>query len=584
MNQSLPRASWTPRLAIIVISLFSMVLCVGVFIPAFVDDILYIVTNNRAGYDGWQSINVFPQCRTDFAMAIPLTLLPGKAWLWAVHLLISDFYSLRLTTLFVFVSWIAYTAWFLKRCLLPAQPWPIILAGVLGVVGLGTLPFALLLGRPETSMIFAVTFFTSMPFVIDTYPRPARWIVALSALVFFLIASLFLSLHGKAVFFIPALMVSAFHFHRWHKIAGLLLSAIIAITCWQAVSSWHQGIACPDSSIARATMDQAVTLPSLFLENNVLFWRELIYNLTVLNAYIWEITLPRGGWWLPDFMHSAAIGALPRGMLFVLAALHTVLWAVTTLFLIIIGLRLLFFIAAGLYSVVCGAVTRHSRIRFDLLLPFCLLAACLAQCATQSEKVFYHVSLIWVTLVLSGMTLAGYLLKYTDYWNTHARDLGQSYRILLMVATLSQCALLFTYVPATLLMLREPAPNGIIQFMAGGKAHWKGTLIAEQNFDETRKHIVNAARLCRIPADRSGRHLVVDEFTYFALKTTYQPFLSLYLFKEFDDPQKLFAFLHRRQSSGLVTLCASLPEKIRPFAKESGGVCCIPREQINSGL
>jgi len=584
MNRPLLSTSWIPLLAIIVISLFCCVLCVGVFIPAYIDDILYLMANARAGYDGWQSISVYPQCSADFAMAIPLTLLPGRAWLWVVHLLISDFYSLRLTTLFVFVFWVAYTAWFIKRCLFPAQAWPDIVAGVIGSVAIGTLPFALLLGRPETPMIFAVTFFTSIPFIVQAYPRLQWRVIAGVALVFFLIASWFLSLHAKALFYIPVLIVSALYLCRWHKAIGLLLTAITAITCWQAVSYWHFRLACPDSAATRYTMDPGVALPSLFFEHNALFWEQFLTNLSHSDLYLLEIILPYGKRWLPDFMQLADFGALPSWVFTAFIALHTCLWAIVTLFLVITVLGLFFYMATGLYTIVRDIIARHGRIRFDLLLPLCLLGACVAQCGfQQAGKIFYNTSLVWVTLVLFCVALAGYLSKYTDYWNTRARGIGKSCTFLMIAAATSLFALLFTYVPATLLMLRGPGPDGLTQIMENGRIHNRGGAIAEQGFGETRKHVLSAARLCHIPTDSSGRHLVVNHFTYFPLKDTYQPLLSLALFHEYKDPQKLFAFLRQRQSAGIVTLCSSLPEKIRPIAKESDGVCCISREQIDSG-
>jgi len=283
-------------------------------------------------------------------------------------------------------------------------------------------------------------------------------------------------------------------------------------------------------------------------------------------------------------MHSAVINALPGGTLLLFSSLFSGLWATVTLFMVITALGLPFYIVTGLYTVVRGAATRHHRIRFDLLLPLCLLAACVVQCGLQQAgKIFYNTSLVWVTLVLSGVALAGYLSKHTDYWSVRGSGLSKNYAFLLITAVTSLFALLFTYVPATIFMLREPAPNGLMHITEDGKSRNIAALIIEQDFDETRKHVLSAARLCHIATDGSSHHLVVNGFTYFPLKNTYQPLLAIYLMREYKDPQKLFRFLRQRQSSGIVTLCALLPEKLMLFAKESDGVCCIPRERIDSG-
>jgi hypothetical protein len=278
-----PGFSSTNWLACAVVALFGVALCVSLFLPAYVDDVLYLILDSRAGYDGWQFISSAPQC-DNFITPIPPTLLPGRAWAWAIHTMISDWYTLRTVSLIILFSWIAFTAWALKRCIFPAQPWLYILAGIAGFTALGTLPFALVLGRPEIAMIFAITWYVFLPFLIVRYPSPPRWITFVASLLFLLVTSWFLGVHSKALFYVPLALVSGTYVCRWNKILGILAVAFTLIASYQAWNLEQVRMVCPGSEFMRQYGATLVLAPGMFFTNKSgVLWQAFINVVNTLS-------------------------------------------------------------------------------------------------------------------------------------------------------------------------------------------------------------------------------------------------------------------------------------------------------------
>ena len=167
---SLPRPLWLSWLAVIIIALYGVTLLSEFFAPVLWDDIWFPVMNSRAGFDGWYAMNTYPQCGGTFLTAIPLTLLPGRAISWLAHVITGNFFTMRASSIVILLAWISYAVWFLRTLFLPNAPGLLVAAGVIAFAGLGTLPYAMLMSRPERGMIFVVTFYASLPFIIRKYP------------------------------------------------------------------------------------------------------------------------------------------------------------------------------------------------------------------------------------------------------------------------------------------------------------------------------------------------------------------------------------------------------------------------------
>jgi hypothetical protein len=171
---------------------------------------------------------------------------------------------------------------------------------------------------------------------------------------------------------------------------------------------------------------------------------------------------------------------------------------------------------------------------------------------------------------------ASYLLKNTVLSEDTRKKLALRFGVLLLTSILSQVVLLMSYIPSTIYALKHASPNGIISW----------DLISPLGYQEKHQRIVAAAESCHIPLNNEGHHIVIDNSTYMDLKASYQPMMCFIYgpgLKEpdFKNPEKFFAFMHKSQSSGLITDCSSLPSKILPYATEASGFCCISKERID---
>jgi hypothetical protein len=538
----------------VVISLFGLAILLSLFMPAYIDDLFYPLTSARAGYDGWYSLNAFPQCGETFLVAIPVALLPGRAFSWAIHTTISDFYDLRISAIIILLAWIVYTAWFLKSCLLPAQPLRYVLAGVVSFAGLGRLPFLLLYSRPETAMILAITVYVSLPFLIDKFSPPSLKIVLLLALLFLFMTSWFVSAHPKALLYAPLVLLSSLWVCRWHRITGVVLTLATAFTLYQGWHDfWRLKIACPGSPAGEKHQEISGLSPAQFFSDRGKFLHQLKLNIMAGNEYIHGINFS-SGYGLP-------------------AAPHNIMESIASPLITCVIIGFLLGITYGMVLMVFH-VFRHRALGHPaFLLSLTLLGAFAAQWALQTMKLQYNFGLVWMTLMLCGITIAIYITRQTGYWEKPCLTYG--FFSLLIVAFFSESVLLATYIPATMMSAQDITPDDVGQEMWGGVS-------GPFNYQALKERILEVAKSCRIAPDNSSKHVMIDFGTYLALKNTYQPYRVDFLYHEFDQPEQLFPFLKKAHSSGIVTFCRTLPENIRPYAQQEDGVCCISQEQINT--
>ncbi len=530
--------------SVTVITLFGLVLAMSLFLPAFVDDIYYLLLTSRGGYDHWQTISIFPECGGTFAVNVPLTLLPGRALSWLVQLLINDYYSMRLIAIAMLLAWIAYLTWFIKRCLYPDIDMRAIAASAIGFLCLGTMPIWLLLSRPDTAMAFAVTFYFSIPFIVRRYDKPSTLKLLLAAAVFFLVTSWFVSVHLKALLYVPLIFVAVFSTARWNKIFAGLLAVIAAFTSVPAwVSYWRVKLDCP-AAIAMHDWEGQALLPSQLLNNPPAFFQQLFVNISHIGDYAKGIMFPV----------RSALPPLANTILEFFAAQCIALFLLAVALLVIAGTVLMI-----------ARVAESGKWRQpSVLLVACLMAAFGAQLCLQTTKLFYNSIMVWVSLALSGLALA-------DYFECKVAPVKTSRLSHVCLASwpvviISQFALLATYMPFVIYYAKHPLPNGVI----GSQSD----LLSPMYYSQTRDTILEAAKQCNIAPDASSEHLAIDMHTYLPMKQTFEPYRLTFRYGEFQDAQTFLDYLQDHQSTGVITLCRSLPPSLLPYFHKYNGVCC----------
>lgn len=533
--------------------------------PAYVDDILYHLMSSRVGYDGWQTLNPYPQCSPNPAVDIPFTLLPGRVVSWATDVAFSgSAFSLRLIPIVVLITGLTYGAWFLNGYVLRVHRVLYVFAGLVGFISLGTMPLTMTSNHPEADIFFAMVFFASLPFLICNHPEPSRWAIAGVTSLFVLMSSVFLSVHPKALFYTPLVLLSAAYVCKWHRLVGGALVALVVTACYQSCAFWEARLSCPDSIEVREFMAAQALSPATALKEPWLFLKDVVRNIVGAPAYLQSVLFPVKQWQLPHLNSMSAFSLVANGCasLWVLAViLHYVWWTYRS---VILMSR--------------DALAKREWKEPLLLVPVCLLISALAQCGIQSDKRPYNFALIWLTLGICGAVTAGYLLKHTNYWEDKHQRVKIKYGQLSLVAVFSQWILLATCIPGTVFVLKHLSSNGTMEM----DREWY--LISPLDDAKRQTHIWAAGKVCNIAPNQSSHRVGVDIVTYWTLRKTYQPLRLVFKYHDYDEPRELYAFLRQRNSSGLVTLCSSLPPKVRPLASETEGVCCLSREQIATPL
>ena len=198
-------------------------------------------------------------------------------------------------------------------------------------------------------------------------------------------------------------------------------------------------------------------------------------------------------------------------------------------------------------------------------LALCLMAAAYGQMALQGIKQFYNVSLIWGSMLLAGL-VAFSLLKQQG-WRTRTGAITFMFGNVWLIAGISQGVLLASYVPYA----RQLNEDGADQLM-----------IVPAQYAEQKQVAEALASECGILLEAEGQHIVVDTYTYWFAKRSYQPLRLTFRFHEFDTAEALEAFMRKWDSAGLLLSCDLMPENLRSITKREGMLCCLPRAPILS--
>lgn len=138
------------------IALFVLMLALSFLLPILWDDIWYPITSGRVGYDNGMNMNAYPQCGKSFLTATPLTLMPGRWLSWIVHALTADFIALRFVAICILLAAMGFMSFLIRRFVLTALPWYMVLSLVVACTAIGSMPFSFLMARPEAAMLLSI--------------------------------------------------------------------------------------------------------------------------------------------------------------------------------------------------------------------------------------------------------------------------------------------------------------------------------------------------------------------------------------------------------------------------------------------
>ena len=514
--------------------------------PIYVDEVIWLMMRSRFLLDGGRTILfAYPSCADVVAAPPPWFFIPFRAahaWLYAG---LDTPLRIRLTGVGMAVAVFGVLLYLLRRMLpAPVATWR--LAAIMAAfANLGVLPFLLALDRPEPQLLAAAGLLLLLPLARNGSAPRAAWRSPMAAGVALAVSAAMLSMHPKALFFLPLMAVAAWYLVADRRWAVVTLGLLLMLT-WASYGDWQVRMACPNDDHMRAIMEQHSLSPAL-LADPVAFLGALVRNqmggyhpLSYFSAILFQQRymsdwLPPGQWlgWWSRIANGLLIGVIG-------------------------GLSLMFGVAMIRRA---GLAWRRLTLERELCLLLALLASLACLTVFQVIKNAYEASLV---VPLFGLAVMVAVQRDLGPLWTRLRRSGGT--VVMVVSLVSQATLWTVFVP-----------QAVAGWTSGGYLSAQSESVSAFAYASVAPRVLATARHCGIEAKSSAVHLVVDPLTYPALAQTREPTLIGYLTGGYGQGiHDLEGLLANLGSAGAVVGCHLLPPDLRGRAVQHGEFCCLP--------
>jgi hypothetical protein len=531
---------WLRRLAV---AGFLAVLAFGILVPIYTDEIGWRF-QERAWIDGVdKAFN--DTCGPNTLARPPWFMLPVRWFSATANQALADPLFVRLEGLICALIWAGLLGVLIARLEPDQAKRRGMHALSYALLGLGTLPFLLVLSRPEQPLILAYTL------MILIALSPPWWLGGtgsawLKGAAMVGLAGIGASYHLKGVVYAPIALacIAMSAAGPGTRVPRLVMGAVLAAMIAVAASYWVGRFQClgdPKTAAILARENIASILTSRGSLPDIL--GQVLHGANPLN-YVW-LTAPglEFSSWLPDKIFPPALRQ-------VVGAALTLVWGSA---LLIAGGNLVRFIL---------------RKRLGALaMPPALLALAVLGCVavwgmSQVNRNPYEAAHVLPMLAIF-IALCFSLPDDGAAWLGRAR--GWLVRLAVPVVLASEAALLgFSGGPL------------IAVARSSGYLPSQRLSVSIADYGTVRRDIHEAMKQAGIPDDRRRHGLVVDDITYLALQRDLLPYHRLGLFEVWnfgiDNPAQ---YLLDRKSDGVVVSCANLPFDFETVAVRAGQICAI---------
>jgi hypothetical protein len=416
-----------------------------------------------------------------------------------------------------------------------------------GLMAVGWLPLLLIWSRPEQPILLAlttaliVTFSGQRDAEVPTTAITA-WRRSISILLCALIT---VSYHVKGLILFPIYIVCIFFASNGRKAVPARVAAATALVAMELSSAlyWVHRLQCPGDKV----------LAAKYASHNL------------------GLTAVAGGHWVSQ------IGALIQNsnptVYFMLAAPRSKpmsMWleydqlSLTSTWIWCYGLAIVWLtvVIAGLFCFFSAAPTvwKERRPDLKLLIAAGLFGTAMAWAATQVIRNDYDASFV-LPLVMLACLMAVAAPPAGAPTRTEARKIAVPLGLFALVSPLLVAGI---YGPS---LARAFEARGYLSAQPHSVPVW--------GYQDQKRDIMAAARICHIPDKRRPRDLMIDDLTYYAFMKSYRPqhYLGVIgLWKGgITDP---IAYLKKIGSDGFIVGCNNLDESLRRKSVKVGNFCC----------
>ena len=525
-------------------------LLLGLLVPIYTDEVAWRYQARAAvdGVDRFIGVN----CGPNTLAVPPFFMMPLRHFSAAVNAALDDPLYVRLAGVGLALAWAALF-WLLAGRIAGGREEAHRLRIIgFSLLGLGVLPFLLVLSRPEQPLLICITLALLVASrrwgeskTEDDSPAKAA-LVSAAVLLIGLVA---ISYHLKGILYAPVFVIALFAASRGRGtiVPRVVAAGLFGACAFVALRYWVDRFACPGDPLLAAQLakeNAATLLLTRDLAAGVAAW--LSHGVEVLSPLRYlDLVTPAPRYmsdWLPPGVVSIQTYTL-------WAAALRVAW----------GFALLAVAAAGAMAVM--RLVRDRRVDRRLLLGLALAGIVIGWGLMQITKNSYESALALPASVLAFLLILSAAPRHALL----DRLVRQLSVVLLVLAVGSQIALFAFY--ARPLWQAAATPG----YLAAQRFSY-----SPYGYRTLEQDIAKAGEACGFRHGTRPRALLIDDLTYLAYQQSWRPLHRNGVLNSWNgtisDP---VAYLRSQGSTGLMIGCAYLPPEVRARAKRSGQFCCL---------
>jgi hypothetical protein len=502
--------------------------------PIYPDEPDWKLVQDHLLIDHFKLIYLFPFCTSSYLQNVPWTWIPSRIFESLIYQDLRNIQKLRYLGIFGFIAWSMIAAKVLLDPLKAKLSYFIRLILLWSCFSIGFLPLILVLSRPEQLLLFYLALLLLVwQFRENTSAQSYSWQKHLGySILVVLLSWAAMSVHPKAVYFIPAMLV-VLHRSVRGVLIKLTMSSCILFSGFETIKLWSARLNCPENPVVQTFLQGLSVNPTLLFKDRKSFSSASFENFKSVKIYWNHITfsnLIHQGNFLPDTRQVAS-------------AIDKILDYMPLVFIVVGVLFFSFFLIGALKK---GSINLK-RYFYEILVMASLLLFIFCDFAFQNYKNFYEIGILWPVLLFLFFIGCRSFLKDVD-----VKIIKSLIGFIFILSTLNSGAILLRYL--------EWQPN------------WSAV---EKGFQNNYSAVSNLAQRCGIDV-KTASNLVLDAASFPAMSMTATPVMWSYIFGYYgfhEDPLKVVDALHL---SYFIGACDPLPKKYDALIIRDGlGYCCV---------
>lgn len=520
-------------------------LLAGILVPLYTDEVLWRL-HLRAAIDGGFDITYNDLCGPNTIAPAPWLMMPVRWFSATVNQALADPLFVRLTGVSCALL-LAGLLWRMTGQLEQDRTRRGLVRGlVFSLLGLGFLPFLLVLSRPEQPIVLC---FASMILVTLSAPSaaPRRTPAMIRVVAITVLSAIAVSYHVKGVLYLPVALACVWIVARDKRLLPVRLAGLTAVLAIAAVAVpyWASRFRCPGDAILAAKLAGENAVVGLVGKGQAgSLIGQLLGGANPLAYPLLTVPKPEPmASWMPP-------GLFPQPLSTAFTIVIAVVWLAA---LLLAAFRMVRF-ARSEHRAALG----EPRFLLALVILACVFVWGCAQ-VNRNDYEAEHVLPMLAVFVALAVTLPG----------SASRSLAPLLKIAVPAALLSQVVVLALTLGPMWRTAREP---GYIELQPNS--------LSVADYAQAKRDIRAAMTEAGFPTHRRLRRVLVDDLTYLALQDSYMPLHRVGVLSDFNGSiQNPAAYLVSRGSDGIVVGCKYLPLELSQA--QSGQICAISRKMLD---